>query len=64
MIHNLVDIARSEKDKAAEVMLDWFVSEQVEEEAQTGEIADRLKMIKESANGLFMVDNALGKRED
>ena len=64
MIHNLVDIARSEKDKAAEVMLDWFVTEQVEEEAQTGEIADRLKMVKESANGLFMLDNALGKRED
>jgi ferritin len=64
MIHNLVDIARSEKDKAAEVMLDWFVNEQVEEEAQTGEIADKLKMIKESANGLFMLDNALGKRED
>jgi ferritin len=63
MIHNLVDIARSEKDKAAEVMLDWFVNEQVEEEASTSEIAERLKMIKESANGLFMLDNALGKRE-
>jgi ferritin len=63
MIHNLVDIARSEKDKAAEVMLDWFVNEQVEEEASTSEIAEKLKMMKESANGLFMLDNALGKRE-
>jgi ferritin len=64
MIHNLVDVARGEKDKAAEVMLAWFVDEQVEEEAQTSEIAEKLKMIKESANGLFMMDNALGKRED
>jgi len=63
MIHNLVDVARSEKDKAAEVMLAWFVDEQVEEEAQTSEIAEKLGMIKESANGLFMLDNALGKRE-
>ncbi len=63
MIHNLVDVARSEKDKAAEVMLAWFVDEQVEEEASTSEIAEKLKMIKESANGLFMMDNALGKRE-
>jgi len=63
MIHNLVDVARSEKDKAAEVMLAWFVDEQVEEEASTSDIAEKLKMIKESANGLFMMDNALGKRE-
>ena len=63
MIHNLVDVARSEKDKAAEVMLAWFVDEQVEEEASTSEFAEKLKMIKESANGLFMMDNALGKRE-
>lgn len=63
MIHNLVDIARSEKDKATEVMLAWFVEEQVEEEASTSEIAEKLKMIKDSANGLFMLDSVLGKRE-
>jgi ferritin len=63
MIHNLVDIARSEKDKAAEVMLAWFVDEQVEEEASTAEIADKLKMIKDSPNGLIMLDSTLAKRE-
>ena len=63
MIHNLVDIARSEKDKAAEVMLAWFVNEQVEEEASASEITEKLKMIKDSANGLFMLDSVLGKRE-
>jgi ferritin len=35
----------------------------VEEEASTSEIAEKLKMIKESANGLFMLDSVLGKRE-
>jgi len=63
MIHNLVDVARSEKDKAAEVMLAWFVEEQVEEEASTSEIAEKLQRIKDSTNGLFMMDNSLGKRE-
>jgi len=63
MIHNLVDVARGEKDKAAEVMLNWFVEEQVEEEASTSEIAEKLKMIRESTNGVFMLDNALAKRE-
>jgi ferritin len=63
MINDLVDVARSEKDKAAEVMLAWFVDEQVEEEATASEVAEKLKMIKESANGLFMLDSVLGKRE-
>jgi ferritin len=63
MIHNLVDVARSEKDKAAEVMLAWFVEEQVEEEASTSEVAEKLARIKDSTNGLFMLDSMLGKRE-
>ena len=63
MIHNLVDVARGEKDKAAEVMLAWFVEEQVEEEASTSEVAEKLERIKDSANGLFMLDSVLGKRE-
>jgi ferritin len=63
MIHDLVDVARGENDKAAEVMLAWFVEEQVEEEASTSEVAEKLEKIKDSANGLFMLDSALGKRE-
>jgi ferritin len=63
MIHNLVALAREEKDYASEVMLQWFVTEQVEEEANSSEIVERLKRIKDSSNGLMMLDHALGARE-
>ncbi len=62
MIGDLVDIAQAENDKAALVMLQWFVTEQVEEEASTCEIADKLKLIKGAPQGLFMMDHALGAR--
>lgn len=64
MIYKLVEIARDEKDYAAESMLKWFVDEQVEEEAQTLEIVDQLKMIGDSKGSLFQVDHKLAKRKD
>ena len=63
MIHDLVDQADAEKDHAAVEMLQWFVSEQVEEEQSTGSVSEKLKMIKDSPNGLFMMDHALGARK-
>lgn len=63
LIHKLVEVARAEKDYAAEVMLQWFVNEQVEEEANASEIVEKLRLIKESANGLFMIDHHLGERK-
>jgi len=45
MIHDLVALAASEKDPAADVFLQWFVSEQVEEEAQGDEVLQMLKKI-------------------
>ena len=63
LIHSLVALARSENDYASEVMLNWFVSEQVEEEANASEIVERLKMIKDSPNGLLMIDHGLGARQ-
>ncbi len=61
-IHGLVDLAAKEKDKATEVMLQWFVSEQVEEEASVTEIVDQLKLIGNTAPSLLMFDKILGKR--
>lgn len=63
MIHDLVDLANQEKDHASFTMLQWFVQEQVEEENSTGTIADQIKKIKDSPNGLFMLDHALGQRK-
>ena len=64
MIDGLVKIARQEKDNATESFLRWFVDEQVEEESQTDEIVQKLRMIGKSQNALFMLDGLLGKRKD
>ena len=62
LINDLVDLAISEKDHATNNFLQWFVSEQVEEEASVGEVVEKLKLIKDNPSGLFMMDAELGKR--
>jgi ferritin len=62
LIHGLVDLAAAEKDHASSPFLQWFVSEQVEEEANAAEIVHHLKMIGDSINGLLMLDHRLGER--
>jgi ferritin len=61
-IDELVKIAESENDNAAKIMLQWFVSEQVEEEASVSKVVDMLKMIGDSGHGLLMADRELGQR--
>ncbi len=63
LIHQLLEQAQAEKDHASAIMLQWFVTEQVEEEAAASGVADKLKRIKDSAQGLFMMDSVLGRRE-
>ena len=63
MINNLVEMARNEKDYSTENFLQWFVEEQVEEEANADAVVQKLKLIKDSRNGLFMMDAKLGERE-
>jgi ferritin len=63
-IYDLVDLAQEENDKAAWAMLQWFVTEQVEEEDQTSKVVQALERIGPSGNGLIMLDRSLGKRED
>jgi ferritin len=63
MINDLVDLSISEKDHASNAFLQWFVTEQVEEEANAQGIVDQLKMVGDKGNGLFMVDRELGKRQ-
>ncbi|HAL45074.1 MAG: ferritin [Planctomycetes bacterium GWF2_42_9] len=62
-INNLVELAKAEKDYATESFLKWFIDEQVEEEANALKIVEMLKMIKESAGSLIMLDHQLAKRE-
>src|ERR1035437_10460035 len=63
LIYKLVEIARDEKDYAAESMLKWFIDEQVEEEANTSEILGILTLIGESKGSLYQLDHKLGKRK-
>lgn len=58
----LSDQALKEKDHATYNLLQWFVNEQVEEEATVGEIISKLKLVREDGYGLLMVDNELGSR--
>jgi ferritin len=62
-IFNLKDLARAESDHATDVFLEWFVTEQVEEEANARAVIDQLKMIDGNPNGLFMVDRELAGRQ-
>ena len=62
MIHRLYEIALQEKDYPAQVMLHWFIDEQVEEESTAGQILDTLKMIGDKGYALVALDRELGKR--
>lgn len=58
----LLDLAEEEKDYPTRSLLNWYIDEQVEEEANVKAIVEKLKMVGESTNGLFMIDSYLGKR--
>lgn len=61
-INELADVADQEKDYATKNLLNWFIDEQVEEEANTSEIVDRLRLIADSKSGLFIMDTELKTR--
>jgi ferritin len=61
-LNELSDQALKEKDHATYNLLQWFVNEQVEEEASVGGIISKLKMVKDDGYGRLMIDNELGNR--
>jgi len=63
MINNLVDIALKEKDHATFEMLQWFVKEQVEEEANASMICEKIKILGDTPGHIFCLDHELGKRK-
>ena len=62
LINDLVEVAVSERDRMTENFLQWFVAEQVEEEASFSEIVGQLRLVGGSGSGLFMIDRELSKR--
>jgi ferritin len=63
-IDGLYQLAGSEKSNASQVMLHWFIKEQVEEEATAAKIVSRLSQIGDGGNGLWMLDRELGARQN
>ncbi len=62
LINDLVNLAIEEKDHATNNFLQWFVKEQVEEEATAKEVVQKLKLTGGQGNGLLMLDQELSQR--
>lgn len=61
-INDLYALAVAERDYPAQVMLQWFITEQVEEEASAGAIVDQLTLVGDSGSALLMLDGKVGQR--
>ena len=62
MIDQLMDVAVADSDHATQSFLQWFVDEQVEEEANVNELLDNLRLIDGQGNGVFMLNRELQSR--
>ncbi|KPK26999.1 MAG: ferritin [Nitrospira bacterium SG8_3] len=62
LINDLVELALAEHDHATNIFLQWFVTEQVEEEDSANDVIQQIKMVGEAEGGLFMLDRELGQR--
>ncbi|PIE66744.1 MAG: ferritin [Deltaproteobacteria bacterium] len=61
-INDLMELAIAEKDHASQIFLEWYVTEQVEEEDNDNDIIARLNFIKDNPQGLMMLDRELAQR--
>ena len=61
-INELVDMAEKKKDRPTFNLLQWYIDEQVEEEANDEEIINQLKLIGDNGQGLLMLDRELAQR--
>ncbi len=63
MISRLYEMALKDNDYASQIQLQWFITEQVEEEKNAAMIVDALKSVGTQGASLFMVDRWLGERQ-
>jgi ferritin len=62
LINDMVNLAQKEKDHATNNFLQWYVDEQVEEEATADEIVEKIKMVEKAPGGIYMLDKEIGQR--
>lgn len=62
LIYSLYELAIKEKDYPTQILLQWYINEQVEEEANATQIVEQLKMIEDRGTAVLMLDRQLGKR--
>lgn len=62
LINDLINCALEERDHASNIFLQWYITEQVEEEANVGETLNKLKMVGKDSAGMFAMDLEMGKR--
>ncbi|SPF42060.1 putative ferritin-1 [Candidatus Desulfosporosinus infrequens] len=61
-IYELMNISHEIKDHTTEIFLQWYITEQVEEEENMGRVLNKLKLINGDGAGLFMIDSELAQR--
>ncbi|MGB9676999.1 MAG: ferritin [Candidatus Ratteibacteria bacterium] len=61
-IENLYKLAKEKNDYSSEIMLQWFINEQVEEEKQASVILEKIKKIEDKPHLILMIDKELAKR--
>ena len=62
LISDLVEVAQAEHDHATNIFLQWFVTEQVEEEDSANDVIEKIKLMGDASGGMFMLDRELGQR--
>jgi ferritin len=62
MINDLYGLAVTENDYASQTFLQWFVTEQVEEEKNAGDVVETLNMVGDKSEALFLLDRELAGR--
>jgi ferritin len=61
-INDLYELALKEKDLPSQIVLQWFINEQVEEEAQVMEIIERLKLVGSDGPSIYLMDRQMAER--
>ena len=63
-IHHLYELANKEKDYGTAVFLQWFITEQVEEEKNANDNVDQVRLVADDPTGLFVLDQNFSKKAD